>query len=206
LNNKTADQIKLEKLIRAKCEENAFVRSKKSYYAEDGDPSIDEGSDYRLRFSYFDDIQKLKHAFVNYGMLRSVYIYKDLIFVNSTHGGGWEAWTMKRFGDKLLAFESITMELIIESGTESNGKKETFEEYIERLNGLTENQVFFYMCRELTAKELADLPEEWENSTVDTSKYHQAVLHVWEVREESYNKWKAAGGLCQKYQGKFYVA
>jgi hypothetical protein len=57
-------------------------------------------------------------------------------------GGGWEAWTLKRFGDLLIDFESISMELIIESGSH-DGK--TFEQYIEDLNNLTQYQVEHYL-------------------------------------------------------------
>jgi hypothetical protein len=50
---------------------------------------------------------------------------------------------------------------------------------------------------ECSAEELADLSDEWENPTVDTSKYYQSVTRAWEVREFIYKKWKALGGLCQ---------
>jgi hypothetical protein len=71
-----------------------------------------------------------------------VLVYKDLVFINSTLGGGWEAWTLKRFGKKLIAFESISIELIIDSGTHDGL---TFEQYIEQLNNLTETQVEHYL-------------------------------------------------------------
>lgn len=159
LNTKTDDQIKLEQLIRAKCEENTFVRSKNSYYAQD-DPFVDTNTkDYGLRFSYFNDIQKLKHAFANYSGLRSVYIYKDLVFVNALIDG-WEAWTLKRFGDKLIAIDTISIRIVIKYNTEENKQKMTFEEYVEYLNNMTETQITFYMQKELSPKELADLPEE----------------------------------------------
>lgn len=134
-----------EILIKAKCEENVFVKSKNSYYASDGDLLIDEGEDYKLNFYYAETMEDLKKAFLNYDALRQVLIYKDLVFVNSTLGGGWEAWTLKRFGDKLNAFESISMQLIIESETHDGL---AFEQYIEQLNNLTEEQVKHY----LTAK------------------------------------------------------
>jgi len=54
----------------------------------------------------------------------------------------WEAWTLKRFGDLLLDFESISMELIIERGSH-DGK--TFEQYIEDLNNLTQFQIEHYL-------------------------------------------------------------
>lgn len=136
-----AERKAFEALIRAKCEENAFVRSRHSYYASDGDPSVD-GGDYELNFCYAETLEDLKKAFLNYDGLRQVLIYKDLIFVNATLGGGWEAWTLKRFGDKLISFESISMRLIIERGTHDGV---TFEQYIEQLNSLTEEQVKHYL-------------------------------------------------------------
>ena len=140
---KTTRDKDLEKLIRAKAEENAFVRSRNSYYASDGDPSIDSNiSDYGLTFYYAQTLEDLKKAFKNFQCLRQVLIYKDLVFINSTLGGGWEAWTLKRFGDLLIDFESISMELIIESGSH-DGK--TFEQYIEDLNNLTQYQVEHYL-------------------------------------------------------------
>lgn len=197
------ERIKLQALIKAKCEENEFVRSKRSYYASDGDPGIDESDDYELNYYYAETLADLKKAFKNYQSLRQVLIYKDLVFVNSTLGGGWEAWTLKRFGNELISFESISMCLIIERGSYD---KLTFEQYIEQLNNLTRKEIAYYMYRKLSAKELADLSEEWENATVDTSKYYQNVMMAWEVREEIYNKHKAAGRLCQKDNGKFYIA
>jgi predicted DNA-binding protein YlxM (UPF0122 family) len=196
-----------EAMIRAKCEENVFVRSHNSYYASDGDPSIDSNKDdYGLSFHYVETIEDLKKAFMSgYDALRQVLIYKDLVFVNSTLGGGWEAWTLKRFGSELVDFESISMQLIIERGATQDGKV-TFEQYIEQLNGLTRKEVEFYLYHKLSAKELADIPENWENATVDTSKYVQNVMMAWEVPEKVYSKYKANGGLCQTYNGKFYIA
>jgi hypothetical protein len=138
---KSPEKKAFEAMIRAKCEENVWVRSTNSYYASDGDPSVDGGEDYKLNFYYAKTLADLKKAFKNYQGLRQVLIYKDLVFVNSTLGGGWEAWTLKRFGDKLISFESISMLLIIERG---NYDGLTFEQYIEQLNNLTEEQVIHY--------------------------------------------------------------
>jgi hypothetical protein len=138
---KSPEKKALEAMIRSKCEENVWVRSTNSYYASDGDPSVDGGEDYELSFYYAETLAYLKKAFENYQGLRQVLIYKDLVFVNSTIGGGWEAWALKRFGDKLIGFESISMLLIIERGTYDGL---TFEQYIEQLNNLTEEQVIHY--------------------------------------------------------------
>ena len=53
--------------------------------------------------------------------------------------------------------------------------------------------------RPLTAKELADLSDEWLNPTVDTDTYYQTVVCAWEVTKEIFHQWKDAGGLCQQY-------
>lgn len=130
----------VEELIRKKCEENDFVKSISSYYARDGDPSVDlEGLD----FYWVETVEELKKAFMTYDGLRQVFIFKNLVFVNSTLGGGWEAWTLKRFGDELIAFESISMQLIIEHGKTRDGL--TFEQYIEKLNNLTRQQCLHYL-------------------------------------------------------------
>ena len=60
--------------------------------------------------------------------------------------------------------------------------------------------------REITAVELADISDEWENPTVDTRKYYQSVLRAWEVDEDTYTQHKNDGGLCQKFNGRYYIA
>lgn len=60
--------------------------------------------------------------------------------------------------------------------------------------------------RRLTNEELADISSNWENATVDTTKYYQNVFLAYEVDEPRYNFYKLTGGLCQKYKGKFYIA
>lgn len=60
--------------------------------------------------------------------------------------------------------------------------------------------------RRLSNQELADIPSTWENPRVDTRKYYQCVLTAWEVDQETYQIYKAAGGLCQAYKGKYYIA
>ena len=60
--------------------------------------------------------------------------------------------------------------------------------------------------RKISNEELADLSSNWENVTVDTSKYYQNVMVAFEVSEEVYKEMKAEGFLCQKYNNKFYVA
>ena len=58
----------------------------------------------------------------------------------------------------------------------------------------------------LNNQELADLSSNWENPTVDINKYYQNVCYAYEVDQNSYNAHKSNGGLCQKYNNKFYIA
>ena len=60
--------------------------------------------------------------------------------------------------------------------------------------------------RQISNQEFADLPERWENTTVDTSKYRQVPMRAWEVRKEVFQREKNRGRLCQEYQGQYYVA
>jgi len=60
--------------------------------------------------------------------------------------------------------------------------------------------------KKLNAEELADLSSNWENPTVDTRKYYQNVFEAWEVSEKDYNIHKSNGGLCQKFNNRFYIA
>ena len=127
------------RIIETKMQENEYVKRFWSSWARDGDPMADleEPS-----FYWVDSIEQLKSAFMNYDAHRQTFIYKDLVFVNSTVGGGWEAWTLKRFGDELISFESISMQLIVKEGTHDGL---TFEQYIEQLQGLTREQVVHYL-------------------------------------------------------------
>jgi len=57
--------------------------------------------------------------------------------------------------------------------------------------------------RRISNEELADLSNEWENPTVDTTKYYQNVLVAYEVSKESYDTYKKLGILCQEFNRKF---
>ena len=61
------------------------------------------------------------------------------------------------------------------------------------------------MIRRITNKELCNLPETWENSRIDTSKYYESVTAAYEVDADSYQELKKAGDLCQEHKGRFYV-
>ena len=59
--------------------------------------------------------------------------------------------------------------------------------------------------RKIGYQELADLPSRWENPTVDTRKYYQTCLNVWEVDKQTYDELKAEGLLVQVCQDKYYA-
>jgi len=59
--------------------------------------------------------------------------------------------------------------------------------------------------RRISNRELADLSENWENPTVDTSKYYQCVLRAFEITEKEYEKFKRNGRLVQKVKLKYYL-
>lgn len=60
--------------------------------------------------------------------------------------------------------------------------------------------------RKLTDEELADLPQDWENPTVDTRHYYQSAIEAWEVDQALYDQHRREGGLAQKFKGKYYIA
>ena len=60
--------------------------------------------------------------------------------------------------------------------------------------------------RKITNRELADLPQDWNNPTVDTSKFHQSVWEAWEVNKELYEKFTKKGVLTQEHEGRYYTA
>jgi len=71
--------------------------------------------------------------------------------------------------------------------------------------------------RPLTAEEMFNLPDwwkdhcpsldgGWENPNVSIAYYKPSICVIYEVDSERYNIWKNDGGLCQKYQNRYYVA
>lgn len=59
--------------------------------------------------------------------------------------------------------------------------------------------------RKISNEELADLPNDWENPTVDTRFYIEGCMNVWEITKEQYEIVKAEGFKCQKYKEKYYA-
>ena len=56
--------------------------------------------------------------------------------------------------------------------------------------------------RAISARELADLSNEWLNATVDTSKYYMTVLDAYEVDAVTFEGWN---GPKQIYEGRYYI-
>lgn len=61
------------------------------------------------------------------------------------------------------------------------------------------------MIRKISAKELFDLSEDWENSKV-SKEYYDSVAEAYEVDKEVYDELKNDGVLCQEHDGLYYVA
>jgi len=133
--------------ILEKMQTNTYTKRFWSHFAKQGDPMVDAEEP---SFFFVDNLAELKKAFMTYDAYRQTLIYKDLVFVNQTVGGGWEAWTLKRFGDELIEFESISMQHIIENGKTHNGL--TFEQYIEQLQAMTREQCENYLQNCLKTK------------------------------------------------------
>lgn len=62
------------------------------------------------------------------------------------------------------------------------------------------------MIRKISAKELFDLSEDWENSKIDRRKYYESVADAFEVDKELYDELKNDGALCQVCDGRYYIA
>ena len=62
-----------------------------------------------------------------------------------------------------------------------------------------------YWKRLITDEELADLPTDWLNPTVDIRKYYQVVCRCYEVCKEFFDLAKSEGYVCQIYNSRFYV-
>jgi hypothetical protein len=61
-------------------------------------------------------------------------------------------------------------------------------------------------ARIISASELADLSNEWNNPTVDVSKYYQNVIKACEVDKKTYKNYNKRGFICQEHNGKYFIA
>ncbi len=59
------------------------------------------------------------------------------------------------------------------------------------------------MLRILDAQELAALPDDWDNATVDIGVYHQVVTHAFECDAATWETWV---GPKQEVLGCYYIA
>jgi hypothetical protein len=123
-----------------KCQKNGWLK-RNGYEFKDG--FLDEWSeDYEYSFVKTDEIDVLRSYF-EYGnwSIRQGILYKDLAFINQVNGGD-EWWTLKKFDNEWLDFESISCGFIIRR---FEGR---FEKMMEGLLKATYNQ-----CKSLTYME-----------------------------------------------------
>ena len=59
--------------------------------------------------------------------------------------------------------------------------------------------------REISNEELFNLSGDWENATVDTTKYYSNVMSAVEVSELEYKAFKRKGALVQEHNKKYFV-
>lgn len=98
----------------------------------DGDFITEEDRLNMGSFTIFGTIEHLKDAF-DHGnwCLGQAFIYNDLCFIQQVDGG--DEWlTIKRFGDEVLSFESISWKPYIND--------DSFEEQFSRLENATKQQ------------------------------------------------------------------
>ena len=115
--------------LKKKCQENPWIKVGGYEFEPNG---FCCEHDYEYGLTRFDDIDMLR-AFFEHGnwSIRQGVQYRDLIFVQQCNGGD-EWWTLKVIDDKLVAFESITMRLVVERGG--------FNDLIERMVRATPEQ------------------------------------------------------------------
>ena len=102
------------------------------YAIQDGDYITEEDRLNKNSFKIYHELAELKETLSRSNWcIGTACIYNDLCFMNQVDGGG-EWLTIKRFGKEAIAFESMTMSLIIQDGE--------FEETISRLEAATKEQ------------------------------------------------------------------
>jgi len=86
----------------------------------------------RNSFTVFDNLDKLKEDFEKGNWcLGQAFTYNDLCFIQQVDGG--DEWlAMKRFGDEVVSFDSITWMAVIRDGS--------FESYFAQLEKATRQQ------------------------------------------------------------------
>ena len=110
------------------CQQNDWLKHGGVVFRED--PFME--SDYKYNFTRFTDLKELKRFFA-YGnwAIRVGVVYETLCFINQDNGGD-EWWTIKKFGDQLIGFESISWEHIIEDNEKFKAmSKSELKRYID---------------------------------------------------------------------------
>jgi hypothetical protein len=125
---------------------------------------------------------------------------------NSIHNPRWAIWNKMAFFAGIYRPTGMTEEQHKVS-LEINALDGNIEE-LQRacLMWLLQYDLQLGFGHGLTAEELADLPDKWENCTVDTIRYYQAVIRAWRVPKNIYDHMKSLGALCQEHNGKYYIA
>ncbi|MBW1860327.1 MAG: hypothetical protein JRI70_09725 [Deltaproteobacteria bacterium] len=102
----------------------------------DGDYIVEEDRLNKNSFKIYADLEELKDVLSRSNWcLGTSCVYHDLCFMNQVDGGG-EWLTIKRFDDEVIAFESMSMSIIVEAGE--------FEDTIQRLEAATKEQCRTY--------------------------------------------------------------
>lgn len=98
--------------LTARCQRNPWLKVGGIDFEDD--PCMEQ--EYSFSFITTDNLAALE-AFFAHGnwSIRNGAVYKDLAFVNQVNGGD-EWWTLKRFDNQWVAFESITFGGIIKRG------------------------------------------------------------------------------------------
>ncbi len=109
-NNYVSPEVHQE--LTAKCQENIWLMHGGVMFEDD--PWAED--DYDYSFPIAEDIPQME-AFFAHGnwAIRQGVVYGNLAFINQVNGGD-EWWTLKKFDSGWLAFESMTMRLIIRDG------------------------------------------------------------------------------------------
>ena len=119
--------------LKRMCQKNSWLRVGGIPFEDD--PCLEADSPYSF---WQTESRDALEAYFDHGnwAIRNGIVFHDLAFINQVDGGD-EWWTLKRFGEAWLPFESITFRPMIKRGE--------FAEYLNRLEQATYEQ-----CNTLT--------------------------------------------------------
>lgn len=127
-----------EEELTAKCQENFWLRLGGPDKEPDAPGFWYPSYDYSYCYSACKTVEELKEAFLQGNWaIRQGFIHKSLAFINQVNAGD-EWWTVKKFPDGIISFESVTFIAVI------NHAEGYFEDYIAQLLKATKKQ-----CRQL---------------------------------------------------------